>query len=134
LPGMIARGAGHVVHIGSIAGHEVYPNGNVYCATKSAVDALTRALRLDLMGTGVKVSTVDPGLVETEFSLVRFKGDVERARRPYVDLEPLTATDVAESVLFVVSRPAHVTVAEVILVARNQASTRDYFRKPRETA
>ncbi len=134
LPGMVARGRGHVVHIGSIAGHEVYPNGNVYCATKSAVDALTRSLRLDLSGTGIKVSTVDPGLVETEFSLVRFKGDAERAKRPYTDLEPLTADDVAESILFVVTRPAHVNVAEIILVARHQASTRDFFRKPRETA
>jgi serine 3-dehydrogenase len=134
IPGMVARGRGHVVHIGSIAGHEVYPNGNVYCATKSAVDALTRSLRLDLNGTGIKVSTVDPGLVETEFSLVRFKGDVARAKRPYTDLEPLTADDVAESILFVVTRPAHVNVAEIILVARHQASTRDFFRKPRETA
>jgi 3-hydroxy acid dehydrogenase/malonic semialdehyde reductase len=134
IPGMVARGRGHVVHIGSIAGHEVYPNGNVYCATKSAVDALTRSLRLDLNGTGIKVSTVDPGLVETEFSLVRFKGDAERAKRPYTDLEPLTAADVAESILFVVTRPAHVNVAEIILVARHQASTRDFFRKPRETA
>ena len=131
VPGMVARGSGQVVHVGSIAGHEVYPNGNVYCATKAAVDALTRSLRLDLNGTGVRVSTVDPGLVETEFSLVRFKGDAERAARPYNDLEPLTPEDVAEAILFMVTRPAHVNVAEVILLARHQAGTRDFFRKPR---
>ncbi len=131
VPGMVARGRGHVVHIGSIAGHEIYPNGNVYCATKAAVDALTKSLRLDLNGTGVKVSTVDPGLVETEFSLVRFKGDAERAKRPYTDLEPLAPEDVAEAILFTVSRPAHVNVAEIILLARHQAGTRDFYRKPR---
>lgn len=131
VPGMVARGRGHVVHIGSIAGHEIYPNGNVYCATKAAVDALTRSLRLDLNGTGIKVSTIDPGLVETEFSFVRFKGDAERARRPYTDLEPLKPEDVAEAILFTVSRPAHVNVAEIILLARHQAGTRDFFRKPR---
>ncbi|MDZ4804625.1 MAG: SDR family NAD(P)-dependent oxidoreductase [Candidatus Eisenbacteria bacterium] len=131
VPGMVARGRGQVVHIGSIAGHEVYPSGNVYCATKAAVDALTRSLRLDLNGTGVRVSTVDPGLVETEFSIVRFKGDAERASRPYNDLEPLTPEDVAEAILFTVSRPAHVNVAEIILLARHQAGTRDFFRKPR---
>lgn len=130
LPGMVARGSGHVVHVGSVAGHEVYPGGNVYCASKSAVDALTRALRIDLVGSGVRVSTVDPGLVETEFSLVRFKGDQDRAALPYRGIDPLTPMDVAEVILFVVTRPRHVQVAEVILLAGDQASARDFHRRP----
>jgi 3-hydroxy acid dehydrogenase/malonic semialdehyde reductase len=130
IPGMVARGFGHVVHVGSVAGHEVYPGGNVYCATKSAVDALTRALRIDLTGSGVRVSTVDPGLVETEFSLVRFGGDAERAAIPYRGIDPLTPLDVAEVILFIVTRPRHVQVAEVILLAGDQASARDFHRRP----
>jgi 3-hydroxy acid dehydrogenase/malonic semialdehyde reductase len=130
IPGMVAQGSGHVVHVGSVAGHEVYPGGNVYCATKSAVDALTRALRIDLNGTGVRVSTVDPGLVETEFSLVRFKGDAGRAALPYRGIDPLTPADVAEVILFIVTRPRHVQVAEVILLAGDQASARDFHRRP----
>lgn len=122
LPGMVERRSGHVIHIGSIAGHEVYPNGNVYCATKFAVDAITKGTRMDVLGSGVRISSVDPGLVETEFSLVRFKGDAERAKVVYQGIQPLTPEDVAETVLFVATRPPHVNVAELIVLAGNQAA------------
>jgi NADP-dependent 3-hydroxy acid dehydrogenase YdfG len=122
LPAMIARGHGHVINIGSIAGHETYPNGAVYCASKAAVDRITTGLRMDTLGTGVKVSTVDPGLVETEFSAVRFGGDTERAAHVYQGLHPLTGADVAETVVWVASRPAHVQVARVVVLAGAQAS------------
>ncbi len=121
LPGMVKRRAGHVVNLGSIAGHEVYPGGNVYCATKHAADAVTRGLRLDLLGSGVRVSTVDPGMVDTEFSTVRFHGDQERADRVYRGMAPLTAGDVAEVVLFCVTRPRHVNVDQVIVKPADQA-------------
>jgi len=119
---MVERGRGHVVNIGSIAGHEAYPGGNVYCATKHAVTGLGRAMAIDLLGTGVRVSTVDPGLVETEFSLVRFRGDGERARTVYEGLEPLRGEDVAEAVLFCVTRPPHANVREMILMPAAQAA------------
>ena len=121
-PGMVARGRGHVVNIGSVAGHEVYPGGAVYCATKHAVDAITRGLRMDLLGTGVRVSTVDPGMVETEFSVVRFRGDEERARRVYANMTPLTPDDIADAVLWCATRPPHVNVDEIILKPTDQAS------------
>lgn len=130
VPGMVARKSGHVVHIGSIAGQEVYAGGNVYCASKFAVDAITKGLRIDLVGSGVKVSTVDPGLVETEFSLVRFKGDAGRAKVPYQGVAPLTGADVAESILFVVTRPAHVNVAQVVILAASQAAATLIHREP----
>ncbi|HEX6232974.1 MAG TPA: SDR family oxidoreductase [Jiangellaceae bacterium] len=120
--GMVGRGRGHVINIGSIAGHETYPNGTVYCATKAAVDRITTGLRHDLLGTGVKVSTVDPGMVETEFSLVRFHGDRERAEQVYAGIRPLSARDIAETVAWVAGRPPHVQVAEVIVLASAQAS------------
>lgn len=129
LPGMVARGRGHVVNIGSIAGHEVYPGGAVYCASKHAVDALTRGLRLDLLGTGVRVSTVDPGMVETEFSLVRFHGDADRASAVYEGVEPLTADDVAEVVVWVADRPRHVQIAEVVVLPTDQASATQVHRR-----
>ena len=110
-PGMVERGRGTVVHIGSIAGRGVYPGGNVYCATKFAVRALTESLRLDLNGTGVRVCSIDPGLVATEFSVVRFRGDERRAEAVYRGMTPLTPDDVAEAVLFAASRPDHVDVA-----------------------
>lgn len=127
--GMVSRGSGHIINIGSIAGHETYPDGNVYCASKHAVTALTRGLAQDLLGTGVRVSSVDPGLVETEFSLVRFHGDAERARTPYQGMTPLAAEDVAEAILFCASRPAHVNVREMVLLPAEQASAVHVHRK-----
>ncbi len=129
LPGMVARDRGHVVNIGSIAGHQVYAGGSVYCATKHAVAAITQGLRLDLLGTRVRVSTVDPGMVETEFSLVRFHGDAPRADRVYTQFPPLSAEDVAEAVLWCVTRPWHVNVAEIILMPTDQAAV--YGSHPR---
>ena len=122
LPGMVNRGHGHVINIGSIAGHEVYPGGNVYCATKHAVTALNRGLAIDTLGTGVRVSSVDPGMVETEFSLVRFHGDAERANGVYDGLEPLTGEDVADAVVYCATRPAHANVREMILMPTAQAA------------
>ena len=130
VPGMIERGRGHVINIGSIAGHETYPNGAVYCATKAAVDRITAGLRMDVLGTGVKVSTVDPGLVQTEFSVVRFHGDRDRADQVYAGVQPLTGVDIAETVVWVASRPPHVQVAEVIVLAGAQASATKIHRTP----
>jgi len=129
LPGMVARGRGTVIHLGSIAGREVYPGGNVYCASKHAVAALTRSLRLDLNGTGVRVCTVDPGLVDTEFSSVRFRGDESRARAVYRGMTPLTGEDVAEVVVFAATRPPHVELAEALLLPTDQASSTVVHRK-----
>ena len=120
LPGMAARDRGHVVNIGSIAGHEVYPNGNVYCATKAAVSALGHGMRIDLKGTRVRVSNVDPGMVESEFSLVRFHGDQERAAKVYRNFPPLQTADVADAVLYCVTRPAHVNISELVLWPTDQ--------------
>jgi serine 3-dehydrogenase len=122
VPGMVDRGEGHVVNIGSIAGHEVYPGGNVYCATKHAVAAVGRAMGIDLLGSGVRVSSVDPGMVETEFSLVRFHGDQRRAEAVYRGLEPLTGDDVADAVVYCATRPLHANVREMILMPTAQAS------------
>jgi 3-hydroxy acid dehydrogenase/malonic semialdehyde reductase len=122
LRGMVDRGRGHVVNIGSIAGHETYPGGNVYCASKHAVTAIGRALNIDVLGTGVRVSSVDPGLVDTEFSVVRFHGDQERADSVYKGLEPLHGRDVAEAVLFCATRPPHATVRAMILMPSAQAA------------
>jgi NADP-dependent 3-hydroxy acid dehydrogenase YdfG len=122
LPGMIARGRGHVVNLGSVAGREAYPGGNVYCATKAAVRSLNRGLRLDLKGGPVRVTTVDPGMVETEFSLVRFRGDEERAGAVYQRMTPLRPEDVAEAILWCLTRPPHVNVEEVVLWPTDQAS------------
>jgi NADP-dependent 3-hydroxy acid dehydrogenase YdfG len=129
VPLLVARGRGIVIHLGSIAGRQVYPSGNVYCASKHAVRAITEGLRLDLLGTGVRVATVDPGLVETEFSLVRFRGDAPRAEAVYRDVEVLTPGDVADAVLYVATRPPHVQVAEIVLLPRDQASTMHVSRK-----
>lgn len=129
LPGMVERGRGHVINVGSIAGHVVYPNGNVYCATKFAVRALSRGLRLDLSGTPVRVSEVSPGMVETEFSLVRFHGDGERAGKVYQGLEPLTADDIAEAVVWCATRPAHVNISEIVVMPTAQASAMLVHRK-----
>jgi NADP-dependent 3-hydroxy acid dehydrogenase YdfG len=122
MPGMISRANGHIVNIGSIAGKEVYPNGNVYCASKHAVDAITNGMRMDLNPYGIKVTGIHPGLVETEFSIVRFKGDETRAATVYKGLDPLTGKDIAELILFTITRPAHVVVADMIVLPTAQAS------------
>jgi len=129
VPGMVERGQGHVINIGSIAGHQTYPNGNVYCATKAAVRALSEGLKMDLLGTPVRVSAVDPGMVETEFSEVRFRGDTERASKVYQGLTPLTPEDVADTVLFCATRPAHVNISEILLVPTEQASATLVYRQ-----
>jgi serine 3-dehydrogenase len=129
IPGMVARGRGHVINIGSIAGHEVYPLGNVYNATKFGVRALTKGLRLDLNGTGLRVTSVDPGMTETEFSLVRFRGDGERAGKTYQGFTPLTPDDIADAVVYCATRPLHVDVAEMIVMPTDQASTTVVHRK-----
>ena len=126
---MVANKAGHIINIGSIAGKEVYPNGNVYCATKAAVDALNKAMRIDLVPYGIKVTGVHPGAVETEFSEVRFKGDKERANKVYDGFEPLVAADIAETIWFAVSRPAHVNINELIIMPTAQASAAIISRK-----
>ncbi|MBC5993249.1 SDR family NAD(P)-dependent oxidoreductase [Pontibacter cellulosilyticus] len=122
LPYMLKHKKGHIINIGSIAGKEVYANGNVYCASKFAVDALSKAMRLDLVQEGIKVSEVNPGLVETEFSEVRFKGDKDRAATVYQGYQALQAEDIAELISFIVTRPAHVNLAEVLILPTAQAS------------
>lgn len=130
LPGMVGRGVGQIINIGSIAGKEAYAKGNVYCATKSAVDALTKAMRIDLCAHGIRVAEVNPGAVETEFSLVRFKGDAARAAQVYQGFEPLRAEDVAELILFVITRPPHVNIAETLILPAAQANAGMVVRKP----
>ncbi|WP_160130277.1 SDR family NAD(P)-dependent oxidoreductase [Kordia antarctica] len=122
IPQMVARESGHILNIGSTAGKEVYPNGNVYCASKHAVDALNQGMRMDLHAHGIRVGAINPGLVETEFSDVRFKGDSARAEKAYQGYQPLTPQDVAEIAYFVVSRPAHVNIADLIVMCTAQAS------------
>jgi len=130
LPAMIARRAGQIINIGSIAGHQVYEGGAAYCAAKHAVGAITEALKLEVNGTGVRVCTIDPGLVQTEFSEVRFKGDQQRADQVYQGLTPLTAHDVAECIEFVVSRPAHVNIDSLLLTPTDQATVYKVHRRP----
>jgi NADP-dependent 3-hydroxy acid dehydrogenase YdfG len=128
LPGMVRRNSGHVINMGSIAGHELYPSGNVYCASKFAVTAISQGLRMDLLGTNVRVSSVDPGLVETEFSQVRFRGDAQRAAQTYANMRPLKGEDVAEVVIFCATRPPHVDIAQVIVMPTDQASVNQVHR------
>ncbi|ERM84825.1 short-chain dehydrogenase [Rhodonellum psychrophilum GCM71 = DSM 17998] len=122
MPGMVERESGTIVNIGSIAGKEVYPNGNVYCASKHAVDAITNGMRMDLNPFGIKVIGIHPGLVETEFSLVRFKGDEDRSKKVYQGYDPLKAADIAEIIAFAVTRPAHVVMADIVILPTAQAS------------
>lgn len=129
LPAMVARNRGHVINIGSIAGHGCYPNGNVYCATKYAVRAISQSLRLDLIGTKIRVSEVDPGAVATEFSDVRFPDDLARAKRVYEGYEPLLAEDIADAVAYCATRPPHVNIAEMVITSQAQASIRDIYRQ-----
>lgn len=131
LPGMVARQRGHIINLGSTAGHQTYPNGNVYCATKAAVRALSEGLKMDLLGTPLRVSSVDPGLVETEFSNVRFHGDSDRAKNVYAGMTPLTPQDVAEVVFFCATRPPHVNINDVILMPTDQSSSTLVHRRTR---
>jgi 3-hydroxy acid dehydrogenase/malonic semialdehyde reductase len=128
-PGMIARKKGHIVNIGSIAGKEVYPKSAVYCATKSAVEALTMGMRQDFVPFGVKVSSVCPGAVETEFALVRFKGDQERANKVYDGFVPLEPEDIADVIHFIVTRPSHVNIQDVLIMPTAQASATVFHRQ-----
>ncbi|PSR14113.1 NAD(P)-dependent oxidoreductase [filamentous cyanobacterium CCP3] len=129
VPGMVARGRGHVVNVGSIAGRQTYPGGSVYCATKAAVRSLSEGLKLDLLGTPVRVTNIDPGLVETEFSLVRFGGDSDRAKGVYQGLTPLTGDDVADVIVFAVTRPAHVNISDLLLLPTDQSSVFHVHRR-----
>ena len=129
LPGMIARKSGHVINIGSIAGREVYPNGNVYCSTKFAVDALTKAIRIDTVHSGIKVSQIAPGAVETEFSIVRFKGDKEKAGSVYKGFEPLHPEDIADSVYYVTTMPPHVNINDLLIMPTAQASATNFHKE-----
>ena len=123
LPGMLHRESGHIINVGSTAGKEVYPNGNVYCASKHAVDALNQAMRIDLNGKGIRVGAINPGMVETEFSKVRFKDDVERAENVYQGFQPLKPEDVADIITFMVTRPYHVNIADLTVMCTAQASS-----------
>jgi NADP-dependent 3-hydroxy acid dehydrogenase YdfG len=127
---MIARKKGHIINVGSIAGRETYLNGNVYCATKHAVDALTKGIRMDLLPYGIRVSQVAPGAVETEFSIVRFKGDKQRADNVYKGFEPLHPNDIADVIAYMVACPPHVNIADVLVLPAAQASV-SLFEKER---
>ena len=129
VPGMVERGSGHVVNLGSTAGEMTYPNGAVYCATKAAEKSINDGLRQDLLGTPVRVTSVNPGMVETEFSQVRFRGDHERAAKVYQGLQPLTAVDVADAILWAVTRPAHVNIAHLLLTPVAQANSLLFHRE-----
>ena len=129
LPGMVKRKKGHVVNIGSIAGKEVYPNGNVYCATKHAVDALTKAIRIDAVNAGIKVTQIAPGAVETEFSIVRFKGDKQKADSVYKGFEPLHPEDIADAVYYVTDLPPHVTINDLLIMPTAQANAVTFHKE-----
>jgi NADP-dependent 3-hydroxy acid dehydrogenase YdfG len=123
IPDMVARKVGHIINIGSVAGKEVYPNGNVYCASKYAVDAINQGMRIDLNEYGIKVGAINPGLVETEFSMVRFKGDENKSAKVYDGMQALKAEDIAETILFMVTRPPHVNIADLLIFPTAQASS-----------
>lgn len=128
MPGMVERKKGHIVNIGSIAGKEAYAKGNVYCATKHAVDALSKSMRIDMLPYGIKVTAINPGAAETEFSIVRFKGDEKKANQVYQGYEPLKPEDIAEVVYFAVSRPAHVVLNDIIITPLAQANTSNFIK------
>lgn len=128
-PGMVERKSGHIINLGSIAGREVYPNGNVYCATKHAVKALSQAMRADMIHFGIKVTLIAPGFAETEFSLVRFKGDKERADRVYDGFSPLAAEDIADAVSYAVTAPDHVDIQDVLIMPKAQASATIFHKE-----
>jgi len=129
VPGMVARNAGHVINLGSTAAHLTYANGAVYCATKAAEKAISEGLKLDLMGTAVRVTSIDPGIVETEFSQVRFHGDAERAAKVYEGVTPLTPEDVADAILWAATRPAHVNIHTIVLTTIDQANSTVVHRR-----
>lgn len=129
MPRMVKREQGHIINVSSIAGKEVYEKGNVYCATKHAVEALTKGMRIDMLPHGIKVSSVSPGLVETEFSMVRFKGDEEKAGAVYEGLEPLRAEDIAETVAWIAGRPPHVNINDVLIMPTAQANSGKTVKK-----
>ncbi|MFC1492964.1 SDR family oxidoreductase [candidate division KSB1 bacterium] len=122
IPGMVERGSGHIFNLGSIAGHQVYPNGSVYCSTKFAVNALTQGMQMELVDTPLRVTCISPGMVETEFSEVRFRGDKQKAAKVYKGIDALTGTDIAEIIVFIAGRPKHVNINDVIIMPTNQAS------------
>ena len=130
VPGMVVRGHGHIINMGSTAGELTYPNGAVYCASKAAEKAINDGLRQDLLGTPVRVTSVDPGMVETDFSLVRFHGDEERAAKVYKGITPLTPEDVADTIVWAASRPAHVNIARVSMTSIDQANSLLFNRRP----
>lgn len=129
VPAMVKKGSGHIINLGSIAGKEVYENGNVYCATKHAVDALSRSMRIDLLEHGIKVTNIAPGLVETEFSLIRFKGDTEKAAIPYKGLKPLSGDDIADIIYYCATLPQHVNINDVVVTPLAQAGSNHTVRK-----
>ncbi|KAG0258455.1 hypothetical protein BG011_003278 [Mortierella polycephala] len=129
LPGMRARNKGHVINIGSVAGHQAYGNGSVYCASKAAVASITKALLYETVDTAIRVSEINPGMVETEFSVVRFRGDKDKADSVYNGLQPLDGNDIAETVIFVAGRPEHVNIAEMLVFPTNQAAATTVHRK-----
>ncbi len=129
IPGMIERTSGHIVNLSSIAGKQVYPNGNVYCASKAAVEALSQGMRQDLHVHGIKVSNVAPGAVNTEFSAVRFKGDQQKVDAVYAGYEPLVAEDIADLIRYIITAPAHVNIADVLILPKAQASATQMLRK-----
>ena len=130
VPGMVKRGQGHIVNVGSIAARQTYPGGSVYCATKAAVKSLTEGLKIDLLGTPIRVTNIEPGLVETEFSNVRFRGDRDRADNTYRGMAPLTPDDIADVIVFAVTRPAHVNISEIFLMPTDQSSVSHVHRRP----
>jgi len=129
VPGMVARNQGHVINLGSIAGHETYPNGGVYCATKGAERMITEGLRIDLNGTAVRVTSVDPGMVETDFSKVRFRGDEQRAAKTYANIDPLQPEDIADAIVWAATRPSHVNIQTIVLTPTAQANPYVITRK-----